>query len=107
IQHHCIELFLVFQQALERRLAIGRKLRRVSFGLEIEAQASGEMSFVLYHQHAAHARLRGSSSVTVVPRPAPSLSAKTFPPCARAMARTMNRPSPVPFTCGNVRRGTR
>ncbi len=34
----------------------------------------------------------------MVPWPSPALSAKTLPPCARAIERTMKRPSPVPFT---------
>ena len=59
-----------------RRLPLPRR----DFGFQVEAEALGEMSFVLDYQYSAHATLRGSSSVTVVPFPSPSLWAKTWPP---------------------------
>src|SRR5438309_1371128 len=59
------------------------------------------------HADAHHAVHLGNSSTIVVPWPSPALSAKTLPPCFSAMARTMNRPNPVPFTCARERWVTR
>src|ERR1700691_1790709 len=93
------------QQLFERSFAVGRHVHSISFRLQVESQSLRKMRFILHHQHTAHDSLRGNSMVTVVPRPSPSLWAKTFPPCARAIARTMNNPSPVPFAFRRV--GTR
>src|SRR4029453_15189318 len=87
-------------QPLERRLAGLDYLDVVSFGLEVESNPLGEMLFVLDDQHTrgVHASAAfGSSSVKVLPRPVPSLSAKARPPCLRATDRTMKRPRPLPF----------
>src|SRR5208282_43262 len=101
---------LFFDEPLQSGLAIRRHFHGVSFGLQVEAQALRQMSFILHNQHAAHdaATFRGksflgnsflgNSRVTVVPLPAPSLCANTRPPCLRAIERTMNSPRPVPFT---------
>ena len=101
--------FMIFagEQQIESTLAVAHDLHRVPFGLQVELQALGEMSFVFDNQNAAHATLRGSSMTTVVPRPSPSLAAKTRPPCLRATARTINNPRPVPLTLLKVRPGTR
>src|SRR5580700_1318183 len=101
----------------------------MSFGLQVELQPLCQVRLVLYHQDAAHDTVAfpgnsfsgnslrgnsflgnsflGNSKVTVVPFPAPSLSANTRPPCLRAMERTMNNPRPVPFTCESERCATR
>src|SRR5260221_694989 len=55
----------------------------------------------------ARVPFRGNSSVPVAPFPAPSLSANTRPPWLRAIARTINTPRPVPFTCESERCVTR
>ena len=55
--------------------------------------------FVFYQENFVHREFLGSSMINVVPRPEPSLSAYALPPWRRAMARTMNRPRPLPFTC--------
>src|SRR2546429_5484547 len=91
------------------RPAARRNFYRVSFGLQVEAQAVRQVRLVLHDQHPAHATVtfRGNSRVTVVPFPAPSLSANTRPPCLRAIDRTMNNPRPVPFTCESERCVTR
>ena len=92
---------------LMARFAVARDLDGMAFRFQIEAQALRQMRFVFDHQDAAHARLLGNSRVTVVPRPSPALSANTLPPCARAIARTMNKPRPVPFAWPADLRGTR
>ena len=72
----------------------------VSIGLEIEPYAFGDVLLVFHDENAAHPACapgtpagkdvaRGSSTVKVAPRPSPSLCAKTRPPCARAIVRTM------------------
>ena len=91
--------FAGFQQPLDGRFAVAYDIHRVSFSFQIEPQALGQVRFVLDDKQMAHALLLGNSSTMVVPRAQPALSANTLPPCARAIARTMNRPSPVPFTC--------
>src|ERR1700704_3206567 len=112
-QHHvendCVEAFSFFDEPLQSRLAVRRNFYGVSFGLQVKAQAIREVRLVLAHQNPAHATVtfRGNSRVTVVPFPAPSLSAKTRPPCLRAIDRTMNSPRPVPFTCESERCVTR
>src|SRR5580693_4711055 len=97
VEHDSIEFLSGTEQAADGVFTVAQDFDRMSFGLEVEAQAVGEMRFILDDQDAAHAALLGSSRVTVVPRASPALSAKTFPPCARAMARTMKRPRPVPL----------
>ena len=110
-QHHVeddgVEAPVRFEQAFQRGLAIAGEFDGVAFGLQVEAEAFGEVRFVFDDQHFRHARLLGSSRVTVVPRPSPALSAKTLPPCVFAIERTMKRPSPVPFTRAEVRPRTR
>ena len=61
----------------------------MSIGLEIEPNTFRDVLLVFDDEDAAHDVARGSSTVKVAPRPSPSLCAKTRPPCARAMARTM------------------
>src|SRR5579863_6781095 len=109
-------ILLMTQQQLDGALTVARNLDPVTFGFEIETQTLSDVRFVLDDQNAAHARfsrtalsarlsralfpretLRGSSTTTVVPWPSPRLSAKARPPCFLAMARTMNRPRPVPL----------
>ena len=97
------------KKQIQRTFAIAHDGDCVPFGLQVELQTLGQMGFVFDNQNMAHAGhvLRGAgnykftlgnSSTTVVPWPSPSLSANTRPPCFRAMARTMKRPRPVPFT---------
>ena len=110
IEDDCVEILplaIVPQKQLQRALAISRNFNRMPLGLEIELQPLGEMGFVFDDEHSAHAVLLGSSKTTVVPRPSPSLSANTRPPCLRAIARTINNPRPVPFTLLKTRLGTR
>ena len=57
--------------------------------------------------HRPHDEDLGSSIVMVVPWPSPALSANTLPPCFCAIDFTINRPSPVPFTCASERWLTR
>ena len=85
----------------QRLLAVAGDGHLVALGLEVEAQAVGDVRLVLDDEDAAHADFgcsatasaspakRGSSTVNVAPRPSPSLWANTRPPCARAMERTM------------------
>ena len=111
IQHHEIEAAVGgVGQLLERRLAGLDDLDPVSLGLEVEAQPLGQMLLVLDDQdpRRTHARAaRGNSSVKVLPRPAPWLSANARPPCLRATVRTMNRPRPLPFARTDTPLGTR
>src|ERR1700723_2602335 len=109
VENHGVKAFAFFDQALQRRFAVGSDLDRVPFGLQIKAQAIREGGLVFDDQHAAHATVTflGNSRVTVVPLPAPSLSANPRPPCLRAIERTINNPSPVPFTCDSERCVTR
>src|SRR5205823_3986914 len=60
-------------EKLQSALAIRRYIHRVPLRFEVKAKTFCEVGFVLDDQHMAHALLRGSSSVTVVPRPSPSL----------------------------------
>ena len=94
-QHHVedddVEDAALVEQQVERLLAVGRDDGLVAFGLEVEAQAVGDVLLVFDDQDAAHDQSSrvGSSSVNVAPRPSPSLCANTRPPCARAIERTM------------------
>src|SRR5207302_6322779 len=101
VENHHVEALSLFDEPLQSRFAVRRNFHGVPFGLQVEAQTVGQVRLVLYYQHPAHATVtfRGNSMVTVVPFPAPSLSANTRPPCFRAIDRTMNNPRPVPFTC--------
>ena len=86
---------------VERRLAGVDDVGVVAFGFEIEPQAVGEVLLVFDDEDAAHAggSARGSwSGERAAAARAPSLSAKTLPPCLRATERTMKRPRPVPLT---------
>ena len=88
VEHHEIEAAVRgVGQPLERRLAGLDDLDAVALGLEIEAQPLGQVLLVFDDQHALRssclAAARGSSSVKVLPCPAPSLSAKARPPCLR------------------------
>ncbi len=114
VENDRVEAFFFFEQPVQSRLAVGRNFHSVSFGLQVEAQALRQVRLVLHHQHAAHGSVTfrgnsflGNSRITVVPFPAPSLCAKTRPPCLRAIERTMNNPSPVPFTPESERCVTR
>ena len=69
-----------------------------SYYVEIQPQARGKVILVFHDQDAAHAGFSGSSSVKVLPFPAPRLSAYARPPCRRATARTIDSPTPVPRT---------
>src|SRR5262249_134351 len=92
-------LSLCAQQLLKRAFAVGSDFDRVPLRLQVVAQPGSEVRFILDDQDAAHSALLGSSRTTVVPCPSPALSANTRPPCFLAIARTMNNPRPVPFTC--------
>ena len=114
IQDNGIESFTFVDEPLQSRFAVGGDLDGVPFCLQVEAQAIGQMRLVLNDNDAAHATVSfcgnsflGNSRVTVVPLPAPSLSANTRPPCLRAIDRTMNNPRPVPLTCESERCVTR
>src|SRR5262249_33294021 len=76
----------------------------VALGLEVEPQPLGQVLLVFDDEDAlghraphADAGALGSSSVNVLPRPCPALSANARPPCLRATERTMKRPRPLPF----------
>ena len=47
----------------------------------------------------ATSAISGSATVNVEPRPGPSLSARTVPPCSSTRCRTMARPRPRPPCC--------
>ena len=95
---------------VKRSFTIADHGNGMPFGFQVELQAFSQVGFVFHNQNMTHASLsipcrtgtqrftRGNSSTTFVPRPSPSLSANTRPPCFRAIARTMKRPRPVPFT---------
>src|SRR4051812_48179499 len=98
---------------LERRFSGLGDEHLVPLGFEIESETRGDVEFVFNDEQSRHgsepARYQGaaaladggaagSSSVKVAPWPGPRLSAKARPPCRFAVAHTMNRPSPVPFT---------
>src|SRR4051794_5788669 len=88
-------------QQLQRVLAGDSDFHFVPFSFQIKAQTGSEVLLVFNNQDFAHASdfgAAGSCSVNVLPRPAPGLSANARPPCFSATDRTMNRPSPVPFT---------
>ena len=101
VEDHDVHRQLVVEEQRQRVLAVVGDGHFVAFGLEVEAQAVGEMRLVVHDEDAAHADLgcnatasaspakRGSSTVNVAPCPSPSLCANTRPPCARAMDRTM------------------
>ena len=89
VEDHDVEDAPLFQQEIERLLAVCRDDRLMAFGLEIELEAVGDVLLVFDDQDSTHVVSRGSSSVNVAPRPSPSLCANTRPPCARAIDRTM------------------
>ncbi len=97
VKHQQIEIAGFRQKQLERGLTRVHHLGAVTLGLQIEAQAIGQVLFVFDHQDAAHLAT-GSCRMKVLPCPGPSLSAHARPPCRRATERTMNKPRPVPFT---------
>src|SRR6202049_4595460 len=107
VQHHRIEILFLLEQAIGGRFAISHHFRRVPFGFQIKAQPLRQVRLIFHHEDSAHASHLGSSSTMVVPSPSPPLSAKTLPPCFFAMAFTINRPNPVPFTCASERCVTR
>ena len=107
VEHDRIEIFILLQQAIGCRFSVSHHFRRIAFRFEVEAQSLRQMRLILHHQHPAHAAHLGSSSTIVVPCPSPPLSANTLPPCFCAIAFTINRPSPVPFTCASERCVTR
>ena len=98
IEDHGCEIRSGVKHAVNRRLAVAYHLGNIALSLEIEAQPLRQMGLIFDHQNAAQALALGSSRVMVAPRPSPSLWAKTRPPCLRAIALTINRPSPVPLT---------
>ena len=75
--------------------------------LQVQLQAAGQVLLVFDDEDAAHDAFSGSSRVKVLPRPAPRLSANARPPCRRATARTIDRPSPVPRTRARRAAGSR
>ena len=92
----------------ERRLSGVHDRNVVMFGDEVEPQAVGEVLLVFHNQKTAHGGgMSGSCTVNVLPRPEPALSANTLPPWREMTDRTMNRPSPVPFTRIATAPGTR
>ncbi len=78
----------------------------VAFGLEVEPQALGDMQFVFDDQDPAHrCGASGSSMVNVLPRPAPSLSAKALPPCLLHDRLHDEQPEPRPLHARRHRSG--
>ncbi len=109
VEHDGVEALPPAEEHVERRLAVGHRLDAVALGFEVEAQAVGEVLLVLDYQH-RRAHLwspLGRRIVNVLPRPGPSLSAKTCPPCFFTTERTMKRPRPVPLTRAMTRPGAR
>ena len=102
-QHHVeddqIEAGRVGRQPRERLFAGVDHLDVVLLGLEVEAQAVGEVLLVFDDRiRLIAAADSGSCTVNVLPRPGPSLSANTLPPWRAITERTMNSPRPVPLT---------
>src|SRR5439155_17684 len=111
VEHDSVEIFPVPQKALRGALPVTDYFRRVPFCLQIETQSLRQVSLIFDNQHTAHDSdlgspaggnsvrgdsvlgnsvfgssvrgrpILGNSRVIVVPRPSPSLSAKTLPPC--------------------------
>src|SRR5262249_5863951 len=76
VEHDEIERRAIGQQARDRLLSGVDDLGVEAFGLEIEPQAFGEVVLVFDDEDAsAHACAIGRSSVNVLPRPWPALSA--------------------------------
>src|SRR5579883_560121 len=100
-QHHVqneeIGRLSAIEEAGQGVLAGRRDLHRIAFFFQVVAQAVGQVLLVLHHQDARH-HFAGNSRINVLPRPGPSLSTQTRPPCWRATVRTMKRPKPVPLT---------
>ena len=96
-----VERLVAFEQQGQRLLAVVGHGDVMAFGLEVEAQAVGDVRLVVHDEDAAHAGFdrsttvsaspanRGSSTVNVAPWPSPSLCANTRPPWARAIERTI------------------
>ena len=73
VQNQRVEWLLLLEQTRERGFAISGHFHGMTLRLQVEAQTLRKMGFVFDHEHPAHATLRGSASVTVVPFPRPSL----------------------------------
>ena len=78
VEHHQVEPAPRVHKRLERAFAGVDDFHFVALGLEIEAQAGGEVLLILNNQDSAHVYCGGavgSCRVKVLPRPAPWLSA--------------------------------
>ena len=78
----------------------------VALGFEVESQSASKMLFIFYDQDSHFSSALGSRIVKALPRPSPSLSAATRPPCFSTIERTMKSPSPVPLMRIITGRGT-
>ena len=119
VEEHGVEVFGL--EPRQSRLAVAFNGGLVALGLQVIEESLGEVGLVFDDENAqgtAHQALnsrswvvwrrrRGSWTLTVVPLPSPALSAKTSPPCWRAMERTMKSPRPVPLVRSTERAGTR
>ena len=98
VEHHEVVELRLRRNPLERVLAGFGEIDLVFVRFKVEAQAGSQVELVFDDEDAAHdAEVSGSCTVKVVPRPGPSLSAKTVPPCRATTARTMKRPRPAPL----------
>ena len=66
---------MLLQQQIQRGFAVADNPGGIAFGLQVELQPARQMLFVFDQQYFAHCEFLGNWMVTVVPRPAPSLSA--------------------------------
>ena len=108
VEHHEVVQLRLRGNPLQRVFAGLGEIDLVLVGFEIEAEAGRQVEFVLHDEDSAHeAEVSGSCTVKVVPRPGPSLSAKTVPPCRATTARTMKRPRPAPLMRAVITPGMR
>ena len=71
VEDESVKVLVPAKQKIERSLAIAGNAGGMTFGLQIELQAGGNVNFVLDDQHAAHETLLGNSRMTVAPLPSP------------------------------------
>jgi DNA-binding response OmpR family regulator len=98
VQQDHVESVRIRGQPVQRDLAVFLDLDDKPLRFQVQSQSRGEVFLVLDDQHPIHDDFNGSSSVKVLPFPAPLLSAYARPPWRRATARTMDNPTPVPRT---------
>ena len=75
VEQHDVELVRIRRQPVQRHLTVFLDFGGKAFRHQVQPQPCCEVFFVLDDQHTMHHDFSGSSSVKVLPFPAPLLSA--------------------------------